>query len=110
MLTNVIEENRNKCEIYWPTDQSTPIVSGKYKIQLETQVFILDKAVIQRNFVIEDEKDNIRYTVTQLHAVCWADHSAPEEELGFKMIEMILSYVDEYRCMNQFSPVVVHCR
>jgi protein tyrosine phosphatase len=110
MLTNVLEENRNKCEIYWPVNDSTSITFGKYKITLETEVFILDKAIIQRNIVIESEPDNLRYTVTQLHVVCWADHSAPEEELGFKMIEMILSLVDDCRNSNKDSPIVVHCR
>jgi protein tyrosine phosphatase len=110
MLTNLKEENRNKCDLYWPSSDNKPISFEKYKIHLETEVIILDKAIIQRNFLIENESENTKHYCTQLHVICWEDHSAPQEELGFKMIELILSYVDDARNENKNSPVVVHCR
>ena len=110
MLTNLKEENRSKCELYWPSSDDSPINYGNYKIYLETEVIILDKAIIQRNFVIENQSENIKHNCTQLQVICWEDHSAPQEELGFKMIEMIFSYVDDERNQNKNSPVVVHCR
>jgi protein tyrosine phosphatase len=109
-LTNLQEENRNKCEQYWPLNEDTPLTVGKFTISLQTEVIILDKAVVQRNIVIEDTKENIRHSVTQLQAICWPDHLAPQEEVGFKMIEIIMSYVQGYRNENRDSPVVVHCR
>lgn len=110
VLTNLQEENRNKCEQYWPSNEDRPFIVGRFTISLSTEVVILDKAVIQRNIIIEDTVENIRHSVTQLHAICWPDHSAPQEEVGFKMIEIIISYVLGYRNENRESPVVVHCR
>jgi protein tyrosine phosphatase len=110
MLSNVLEEGRTKCDCYWPKDQESPLVFAKFKVHFESEDYILDNAVIQRNFIIFDEGNNTKANITQLHVVCWPDHSAPTEELGFKMIELLLSYVDDYRASYVDSPIVVHCR
>jgi len=110
MLTNTQEENRIKCEVYWPTVGNGPITVGDYRIHLDSEVYILDQAIIQRSITIEDKINKTKQNVTQLQVVCWADHSAPEEELGYKMIELTMSYVNEFRNEDGKSPVVVHCR
>jgi protein tyrosine phosphatase len=110
MLSNIQEEGRNKCDMYWPKKTDTPLVFETFKIHLESEDYILENAVIQRNFLIHNERDNTTYNITQLHIVCWCDHSAPEEELGYKMIDLVLSYVEDFRTAYKDSPVVVHCR
>ena len=110
MLSNLQEEGRKKCDIYWPINSECPIILNKFKIILENEEFILDKAVIQRNIVIINEEENITYNVTQLHVVCWPDHSVPEEEAGYKAIDLIISFVDDFNNCFKDSPVVIHCR
>ncbi len=110
MLTKTEEECRKKCEKYWPDTLEEPIVFEKFKIEFINEDYILDQAVIQRNFVIHDEEFDKKYNVTQLHVICWPDHSVPEKEIGFKTIELLISYVDDFRLCYQNSCVLVHCR
>jgi protein tyrosine phosphatase len=109
MLSNLQEEGRKKCDLYWPSNILSPIVFEKFKITLENEDFILDKAVMQRNFIIHDEENCKKHNVTQLHVVCWPDHSIPEEESGYKAIDLLISYVDDYSTCYK-SPIVTHCR
>jgi protein tyrosine phosphatase len=74
---------------------------------LEAEVEILKNAVVQRHFSIENE--DITVIVTQLQIICWDDHSVPGDELGYKSIEMVSTYIDEHR-IDSNSPIVIHCR
>lgn len=107
MLSNLKEDLNTKCDLYWPKDLASPILFENLKIILESEFFILDKGVMLRNIRIEYFEE--RFSVIQLHVVCWPDHSTPEEDIGFKMIEIVLSYVEETRKIEK-SPIVIHCR
>ncbi len=110
MLTNLEEDSRKKCDKYWPDDINTPIVFEKFKILLENEEYLLDSSIIQRTLCLHDEETNTKYTITQLQVVCWPDHSVPEQETGFKSIELLNTYVDDFRILHNNSPVLVHCR
>ncbi len=108
MLTNLQEHGRKKCEIYWP--EENPIIFEKMTLSVESEFFLLDKSVVQRNIIIFNEETQKSETVTLLHVVCWPDYSIPEDETGYKAIELLLTYVDDYRNCYPLAPVVVHCR
>jgi protein-tyrosine phosphatase len=108
MLTNLQEHGRKKCELYWP--EENPIVFEKFSVTSENEFYLLDKSVIQKNFILFDEETKKSENITQLHAVCWPDHSIPEDETGYKAIELLLSYIDDYRNFFPESPIIVHCR
>ena len=108
MLTGVQEHGRKKCEMYWP--EENPIVFEKMTISVEGEFFLLDKSVVQRNIIIFNEETQTSETVTQLHVLCWPDHSIPEDETGYKAVELLISYVDDFRNNHPQAPVVVHCR
>lgn len=110
MLSNLLEEGRKKCEMYWPKDTGSPIIFEKFRVVLESQVFILDDAVMQRNIIVIDEENNKEFTVTQLHATRWPDHSVPEEEIGFKMVDLLLTYIDDFKTCYSKAPILIHCR
>ena len=110
MLSNLQEEGRKKCDLYWPVSIHSPIVFEKFKIVLENEDFILDKAVVQRNFTIINEENNLKVNVTQLHLICWPDHSVPEEECGYKAVDLLLSIIDDYSACYRDSPIITHCR
>lgn len=111
MLSKLQENNHFKCEQYWPKNETTPLIFPQFKIIQESEVFILDNSVLQRNFIIEFYNDinKNKVHVSQLHVLCWPDHSVPEAEIGYKMIEVLISYVDEYRNIHNDKPVVTHC-
>ncbi len=108
MLTNLQEHGRKKCESYWPGEN--PIIFEKFTISLENEFYLLDKSVIQKNFIIYNEETKKSENITQLHVVCWPDHSIPEDETGYKAIELLVSFIDDYRNCFSESPVIVHCR
>lgn len=112
MLANLFEEGRSKCEMYWPKKRDTPITFDAIglKVFLESEDYILDKAILRRNFILHDTINDTKRNVSQLHVVCWPDHSAPNEELGIKMIEILLFYTAEFKLTHKGSPIVVHCR
>lgn len=84
---------------------------------------ILPKAIYQRNIIIEtlpegellETKEIL--SLQHLHIVCWPDHFIPEEETGYKMIELVSMLIDESRkatsteTIKDFkSPILIHCR
>ncbi len=78
------------------------------KIKLESDEEILNNAVIQRHFTIERGEQKL--SVTQLQIICWNDHSVPEDECGYKSIDLVSTYIDEYRINDSNAPILIHCR
>jgi protein tyrosine phosphatase len=77
-------------------------------ITLKSEEEILPKAVVMREFEIHHE-DSTK-TIMQLQVLCWPDHDIPDKNVGYSMLEIVISYIDEFRSKNSEGPVVVHCR
>lgn len=112
MLCNLREDSRNKSEQYWPKTIMEKISpSDDLSVYLASEDVILDKAIVRRELEIEfiEHGQAFNHKATQLQVICWPDHSVPEAEIGFKAIEIILSFVDMIRETSPKSPVLVHC-
>jgi protein tyrosine phosphatase len=79
-----------------------------FNVKTEAEDKLLDDHIIQRHIILE--QGDIKREVTHLQVTCWPDHSAPDVDIGYKMIEMLVCFVDDYRQNYKDSPVTVHCR
>jgi len=92
------------------------IINKEIKINLESEINIMENSVILRNFKItieknDEENNNINIiNIQQIHIICWNDHTIPKAEVGYKAIDTTITLIDDYRQTNKDSSVVVHCR
>ncbi|XP_060602369.1 receptor-type tyrosine-protein phosphatase T-like [Ruditapes philippinarum] len=100
MLTNLIEEGRNKCIKYWPDDMEEYF--GKLKICLK-------KVETNSQFDIRTlsvKKDNsAEKTVTQFHFTVWPDKGIPRYASA---LVHFLKKVNNAPTHGS-SPIIVHC-
>lgn len=90
-------------------------INKDIKINLESEINIMENSVILRNFKItvqkNDEENNLNIiNIQQIHIICWNDHTIPKAEVGYKAIDTTITLIDDYRQTNKDSSVVVHCR
>ena len=93
-----------------------------FEIVLSKEDIILDNSLIQREIIYKDYTNigNIKYlkdiigyeddTITQIQATCWPDYLVPEEEIGYKMMDILIMFVEQFREKHPDSPIIVHCR
>ncbi|XP_078327492.1 uncharacterized protein LOC111112706 isoform X2 [Crassostrea virginica] len=75
MLTNIVENGKNKCTQYWPEkDKSMDVGPCKIKLLEETEYAFHT----YRTFTVQQNNSNTR-TITQFHYTAWPDHGTPEE-------------------------------
>jgi protein tyrosine phosphatase len=100
--------NKTKCQQYWPKTTEDTSNFDNLEISLLAEEEILKNAVIQRQFLIKNESET--FTITQLQITCWNDHSIPEDEYGYKSIELVSTYIDDHRSQDSNTPILIHCR
>jgi len=106
MLCQCDEDSRKKCDKYWPTKNS--------KLNLDELVVetLADDEIFENGLILREISVTMKSEtrkIIQLHLTCWPDHSTPNESIGYSCIEIILSYIEEYRRKNTNAPVVIHC-
>ena len=112
MLCNLKEECRTKCDQYWPAKVGELTTFGDIHITMNSEEIILDTAILRRSLnvkFIDEENTKYENNIVQLQIICWPDHSIPEEEKGFKAVEILCSLVESSRELSANSPIVVHC-
>ncbi|KAM4708196.1 receptor-type tyrosine-protein phosphatase epsilon-like [Discoglossus pictus] len=100
MLTSLEEQNKVKCECYWPEEVQT---YGDITVSLETVA--QTGAIVTRSFSLMKEGSTVQKEVQQLHYLQWPDHGVPNKPTGLVLV---------VKQMNQFKlpgsgPVIVHC-
>nr|XP_034319182.1 receptor-type tyrosine-protein phosphatase alpha-like [Crassostrea gigas]XP_034319183.1 receptor-type tyrosine-protein phosphatase alpha-like [Crassostrea gigas] len=76
MLTNTIENGKNKCTQYWPTNEKILQVGPCKMKLLKEQVYAF---YMYRKFTVQNTKSSEKRTITQFHYTAWPDHGTPEE-------------------------------
>ena len=93
--------------MYWPITEE-PLIYDNLSVKLLSEEKLLDTDILQRTISLNF--NDTQTQVTQLHVRCWPDHSTPDLEIGYKMIEMLICYVDDFQTNFPENPIVVHCR
>ncbi|XP_056002719.1 receptor-type tyrosine-protein phosphatase mu-like isoform X1 [Ostrea edulis] len=100
MLTNIVENGKNKCSIYW-ADKDEPLCIGPCTVTLSEEVvysfYVVRKLCVQNKEVIR------KRTITQYHYTAWPDHGTPEE-ISLNQFHRAVLKTHQRR-----SPLLVHC-
>lgn len=106
MLTNVIENDREKCDIYWPTLNQTlnyGLVSVKFVQQSTCPSYTRREFDIQWNG--KDPSSEGR-RVIQLQYTGWPDHNVPSSLPDFFQYRSLVRSLQQ---QNPNNPIIVHC-
>ncbi|XP_043943090.1 uncharacterized protein LOC122814881 [Protopterus annectens] len=100
MLTNLIEQEKVKCEQYWPQqskayDEITVVLTGEKQCT----------EVTMRTFTLTRADSPIEKIVKQFHYLTWPDHGVPSCPIS--LYHLVLQ-VNECK-NNRSGPVIVHC-
>eukprot|EP01119_Soliformovum_irregulare_P002553 TRINITY_DN1279_c0_g1_i1.p1 TRINITY_DN1279_c0_g1~~TRINITY_DN1279_c0_g1_i1.p1 ORF type:complete len:516 (-),score=138.94 TRINITY_DN1279_c0_g1_i1:16-1563(-) len=103
MLTREIENDRIKCDRYWP-DPDCPLTCGNFKVILTDIEETYKDELLTRRFTIQNIDTEEEKHVVQLQYIAWPDHGIPVSTTAF------LDLIDEADSYNPFkTPIVVHC-
>ena len=99
MLCKQIENNREKCALYWEGETSKFNIKST-EIKKEEQYIISEIEIINK-------KLNKKEKVTQIKYIGWPDHGIPEaSEKNFESFCKIMWLADEYK---RNFPITIHC-
>ncbi|XP_060587164.1 receptor-type tyrosine-protein phosphatase kappa-like [Ruditapes philippinarum] len=103
MLTNLIEEGKEKCEQYWP-NEGTSHMFGNIKVRTEK----IDNfsQFVKRTLQVKKEGSKQKpRTVTQYHFTAWPDKGVPKNASSLVQFMSRL----KHDIVEQNGPIVVHC-
>ncbi|XP_066458343.1 receptor-type tyrosine-protein phosphatase T-like [Eleutherodactylus coqui] len=100
MLTALKEQNKVKCECYWPEHTQT---YGDITVSL--QQVAQTGAITIRSFSLKRVQSTVQMTVEQLHYLDWPDHGVPKKTDG------LLQLVEQMNKCNTpgSGAIIVHC-
>ncbi|XP_075118447.1 receptor-type tyrosine-protein phosphatase alpha-like [Leptodactylus fuscus] len=100
MLTALEEQNKVKCDCYWPEQAQT---YGDITVSL--QKVAQTGAIITRSFSLKKVHSTVQMTVEQLHYMEWPDHGVPSKTSSLVQLVEKMN-----KCNTPGSgPVIVHC-
>ncbi|XP_068129588.1 receptor-type tyrosine-protein phosphatase kappa-like isoform X2 [Hyperolius riggenbachi] len=100
MLTGLEEQNKVKCERYWPEQSQT-----YGDITVSVQKIVETGAITIRSFSLKKAQSMVQVTVEQLHYLRWPDHGVPRNTSDMVQLVELMN-----RCNTPGSgPVIVHC-
>ncbi|KAF7996520.1 hypothetical protein HCN44_002152 [Aphidius gifuensis] len=101
MLTQLIENNKEKCHQYFPTIRETFTFEN---ISIRCSMELDYRPYTQRTFILQKE-DNKKKTIIHLHFKDWLDHDVPED------FDLMINFCNIMRRHMTASPglAVIHC-
>ncbi|XP_052763147.1 receptor-type tyrosine-protein phosphatase mu-like [Mya arenaria] len=100
MLTNLVEDGKDKCEQYWP-GLGTSKIYGKVHVLFQSEDEYAE--FTRREFTVT--KGNETRQLHHLHFTCWPDKDIPDDVTGIiEFRQRVPNTPDQFDC-----PVLVHC-
>ncbi|VDI07668.1 Hypothetical predicted protein [Mytilus galloprovincialis] len=104
MVTQLEENKKKKCEMYWPEIVNTPMVVSNYivtmKEEREHTVYVYRLLTVS-NKNIKNEKER---EIHHFHFTEWPDHGVPDSIKVVNFYRNVMS-----KTCNQLGPIIVHC-
>ncbi|CAI5448114.1 unnamed protein product [Caenorhabditis angaria] len=106
ILCKLVEQDKIKCERYWPERVNEKELFGDYEIILEDEIFFNDDEYLLRKLLMQNLTTGQTRTVHQLHYREWPDHGCPS---GDKQLLQMIEEMAKLHEINPTSPILVHC-
>ncbi|XP_032868906.1 receptor-type tyrosine-protein phosphatase H-like isoform X8 [Amblyraja radiata] len=103
MLTNCVEQNRVKCERYWPMDMSSCLY-GDIVVNIVSEETSPEWTT--RKFNVKKTGCPEPRTITQFHFTSWPDHGVPKTTDKLLQFQRMMR---DYLNKNRAGLPVVHC-
>ncbi|EMP41989.1 Receptor-type tyrosine-protein phosphatase T, partial [Chelonia mydas] len=101
MLTGLVEQNKTKCEQYWPEGEQ---VCGDFTVTLSNTW--TTTSLVTRTFRLQRAGSPLPRNMQQFHYLLWPDHGVPSNPARLlQLVEMVNERVSEAPA----GPVLVHC-
>ncbi|XP_068781728.1 receptor-type tyrosine-protein phosphatase mu isoform X3 [Struthio camelus] len=101
MLTSLVEQNKTKCEQYWPEQEQ---VYGDFTVTLSNTR--TTSGLVTRIFHLQKAGCDLPRLVEQFHYLLWPDHGVPRNPAQLLcLVEKVNKRVSE----DPAGPVLVHC-
>ncbi|EGC32809.1 hypothetical protein DICPUDRAFT_92527 [Dictyostelium purpureum] len=100
MLTKEEENQKQKCDKYWPDSGEERY--GSFIVRIENDLVIPD-VLIRRQFTLENIKLNKSRTIYHFQYTSWPDHGTPQSTTNFLKF---IGFVDN---VKRTGPFIVHC-
>ncbi|XP_061875327.1 receptor-type tyrosine-protein phosphatase kappa isoform X2 [Colius striatus] len=101
MLTGLVEQNKTKCEQYWPEEEQ---VYGDFTVTLNNTR--TTTGLVTRIFCLQKAGCALPRVVEQFHYLLWPDHGVPRNPAQLLcLVEMVNKRILEVPS----GPVLVHC-
>ncbi|KAM4639341.1 receptor-type tyrosine-protein phosphatase kappa-like isoform 2-T2 [Amazona ochrocephala] len=101
MLTGLVEQNKTKCEQYWPEQEQ---VYGDFTVTLNNTR--TTTGLVTRIFSLQKAGCALPRVVEQFHYLLWPDHGVPRNSA---QLLCLVDVVNKRASEAPAGPVVVHC-
>lgn len=101
MLAKEIEDNKLKCERYWPIGKK-PFTAGEFEITEESEE--KTNEMIVRHLKLTDTQSGKSRDITQYQYMAWPDHGLPESTTAFLNLQNLAE-----KANHTNGPFLVHC-
>ncbi|XP_069736531.1 receptor-type tyrosine-protein phosphatase mu-like isoform X2 [Phaenicophaeus curvirostris] len=101
MLTGLVEQNKTKCEQYWPEQEQ---VYGDFTVTLNNTR--TTTGFVTRSFCLKKAGCALPRVVEQFHYLLWPDHGVPRNSA---QLLCLVEVVNKRKLEAPAGPVLVHC-